>query len=152
MQNLWWRSCQSTPRLVLTTNATAAGPWFRPIVLAQCTCYPLCALLNCYCCFWRYAGLMHYTCRPRHQLSSVCHARTPFICHVHGSHTHIWRTHHGHSSRGACCCWYKHIQGVPKKMQHSNFPLRSVLEVQFNFFTCVSESEFWARSIWAHYR
>ena len=45
-----------------------------------------------------------------------------------------------------------HVQGVPKKMQHSDFSLRSVLEVRFNFFTYVSESEFRARSIWAHYR
>ena len=37
-------------------------------------------------------------------------------------------------------------------MQHSDFLLRSVLEVRFNFFTYVSESEFQARSIWAHYR
>ena len=44
------------------------------------------------------------------------------------------------------------VQGVPKKMQHSDFPLRSVLEVQFNLFTCVPESEFRALSIWAHYR
>ena len=44
------------------------------------------------------------------------------------------------------------LQGVPKKMQHSDFSLRSVLEVRFNFFTYVSESEFRARSIWAHYR
>ena len=45
-----------------------------------------------------------------------------------------------------------YVQGVPKKMQHSDFSLRSVLEVRFNFFTYVSESEFRARSIWAHYR
>ena len=44
------------------------------------------------------------------------------------------------------------IQGVPKKMQHSDFLLRSVLEVRFNCFTYVSESEFQVRSIWAHYR
>ena len=34
------------------------------------------------------------------------------------------------------------VQGVPKKMQHSDFLFRSVPEVQFNIFTCVSESEF----------
>ena len=37
-------------------------------------------------------------------------------------------------------------------MQYSDFLLKSVLEVRFNFFTCVSESEFRAHSIWAHYR
>ena len=47
---------------------------------------------------------------------------------------------------------FQKYTGCPKKMQHSDFSLRSVLEVQFNFFTCVTESEFWARSIWAHYR
>ena len=44
------------------------------------------------------------------------------------------------------------IQGVPKKMQHSDFPLKSVIEVQFNVSTCVLESEFRARYIWVHYR
>ena len=34
------------------------------------------------------------------------------------------------------------LQGVPKKMQHSDFSFRSVPEVQFNISTCVSESEF----------
>ena len=34
------------------------------------------------------------------------------------------------------------LQGVPKKMQHSDFLFRSVPEVQFNISTCVSESEF----------
>ena len=40
--------------------------------------------------------------------------------------------------------------GCPKKMQHSDFPLRFVLEIQFNLSTCVSESKFWVRSIWTH--
>ena len=44
------------------------------------------------------------------------------------------------------------LTGCPKKMQHSDFLFRSAPEVQFNIFTCVSESEFRARSIWAHYR
>ena len=39
-----------------------------------------------------------------------------------------------------------------QKMQHSDFSFRSVPEVQFNISTCVSESEFWACSNWAHYR
>ena len=37
-------------------------------------------------------------------------------------------------------------------MQNRNFPLKSVLEVQFNFSICVSESEFLARSIWVYFR
>ena len=37
-------------------------------------------------------------------------------------------------------------------MQDSDFLLKSVLEVRFNFSTCALESEFRARSIWAHYR
>ena len=39
------------------------------------------------------------------------------------------------------------LQGVPKKMSHSDFYLKSVPEVRLYFFTCVSESEFQARSI-----
>ena len=39
------------------------------------------------------------------------------------------------------------IQGAPKKMSHSDFKLKSVPEVRLYFFTCVSESEFRARSI-----
>ena len=44
------------------------------------------------------------------------------------------------------------LQGVPKKMSHSVLKLKSVLEVRFCFSTCVSESEFRNRSIWAHFR
>ena len=36
--------------------------------------------------------------------------------------------------------------GCPKKMSHSDFSLKSVPEVRLYFFTCVSESEFRARS------
>ena len=45
---------------------------------------------------------------------------------------------------GALVITFKHakLQGVPKKMQHSDFSFRSVPEVQFNISTCVSESEF----------
>ena len=39
------------------------------------------------------------------------------------------------------------VQGAPKKMSHSDFLLKSAPEVQLYFFTCVSESEFRARSI-----
>ena len=41
---------------------------------------------------------------------------------------------------------------VSQKMEDSDFLLKSVLEVRFQFSTCVSESEFRARSIWVHYR
>ena len=41
----------------------------------------------------------------------------------------------------------ENIQGVPKKMSHSVLKLKSVVEVRFYFSTCVSESEFRARSI-----
>ena len=50
--------------------------------------------------------------------------------------------------------WYNthtpslNIQGAPKKMHHSNLYPISVLEVRFYFFTCVLDSEFWARFIW----
>ena len=40
-----------------------------------------------------------------------------------------------------------YIQGDPKKMYHKDPDLKSVLEVQFYFSTCVLESEFWARFI-----
>ena len=40
-----------------------------------------------------------------------------------------------------------YLQGAPKKMSHSDFQLKSVPEVRLYFFTCVSESEFRARSI-----
>ena len=39
------------------------------------------------------------------------------------------------------------VQGDPKKMYHKDSDLKSVLEVQFYFSTCVLESEFWARFI-----
>ena len=43
---------------------------------------------------------------------------------------------------------YSHqLQGVPKKMSHSDFQLKSVPEVRLYFFTCVSKSEFRAHSI-----
>ena len=41
--------------------------------------------------------------------------------------------------------WGWSIQGAPKKMHHSDVYHISVLEVGFFFFTCVLESEFWAR-------
>ena len=34
------------------------------------------------------------------------------------------------------------VQGVPKKMQHSILQLKSVVEVRFQFSTCVLDSEF----------
>ena len=37
--------------------------------------------------------------------------------------------------------------GCPKKMSHSILKLKSVVEDRFYFSTCVSESEFQARSI-----
>ena len=39
------------------------------------------------------------------------------------------------------------VQGAPKKMQHSDLYLISVLEAGLYFFTCVLESEFLARFI-----
>ena len=39
------------------------------------------------------------------------------------------------------------IQGVSKKRYFSDFRLISVLQVRLYFFTCVLESEFWARFI-----
>ena len=45
-----------------------------------------------------------------------------------------------------------YLQGVPKKMSHSDLKFKSVLGVCFCFSTCVSESEFRNRSIWAHFR
>ena len=44
--------------------------------------------------------------------------------------------------------WKKITTGCPKKMSHSILKLKSVVEVQFYFSTCVSESDF----IWAHFR
>ena len=41
-----------------------------------------------------------------------------------------------------------YVQGAPKKMHHSDLYPISVLEVGFYFFTCVLDSEFWARFIW----
>ena len=41
----------------------------------------------------------------------------------------------------------KEVQGDPKKMHHKDADLKSVLEVQFYFSTCVLESEFRARFI-----
>ena len=43
------------------------------------------------------------------------------------------------------------IQGDPKKTIHSVLYLRSVVEVQFYFFTGVSELEFRARFTWSPY-
>ena len=40
------------------------------------------------------------------------------------------------------------IQGAPKKMQHSDLYLISLLEVGFYFFIYVLESAFQARFIW----
>ena len=86
------------------------------------------------------------------------------------SETHVemldWTFGSDLSGKALCCIFFGtpcsclqammmlmlYLQGVPKKMQHSDFLFRSVPEVQFNIFTCVSESEFRARSIWAHYR
>ena len=45
----------------------------------------------------------------------------------------------------------EHIQGDPKKTIHSVLYLRSVVEVQFYFFTGVSEPEFRARFTWSPY-
>ena len=51
--------------------------------------------------------------------------------------------------------WYLcknfNIQGDPKKTIHSVLYLRSVVEVQFYFFTGVSEPEFRARFTWSPY-